>query len=231
MHLAETYKLPSIKIIVYLKKFMHAYILKTEHTHLTDMTYDMTLLPFTRSDNLKYQLLSTNHFNVPIPVKFLGNFNIVKSETDYPVVDDNLVVMSNRMISILSSIKALNVKLISAIVLDDTYIVDNRFDDDGNLKPDIPMIEDFSLIQIMDVLKVFDFEKSDFTPLKSNPDFPGVVKKMVLREPSGGFPPIFRLFEQPTTVIVSEKAKEELIKHSIKGCIFEPVSVTPYKSI
>jgi hypothetical protein len=152
-------------------------------------------------------------------------------ETDYPVVDDDLVVMSNRMISILSSTKGLNVKLFSTILLDDTYIVDNRFDDDGNLKPEIPVITDFSLIQIMDILKVFDFEMSDFRPLKSNPDFPGIVKKMVLREPRGGFPPIFRLFEKPTTVVISEVVKEELTKHGIKGCVFETVAVTPYNSI
>lgn len=205
---------------------MNAYILKRAHKHLTDMSYDIALLPFTGSDGLKYQLLLTDHFSVPTPVKFLGNFNTVKLETDYPVVDDDLVVMSTRMVNALSSIRGLNVKLISAILLDDTYIVNNRFDDDGNLTPGIPVIGDFSLIQIMDILKVFDFEKSDFRPLKSNPDLPGVVKKLVLREPPGGFPPIFRLFEKPTTVVISAEAKEALVKHGIKGCIFEPVAVT-----
>jgi hypothetical protein len=205
---------------------MEVYILKREYSHLIDMSYDIALLPFVGSENLKYQLLSQNEFQVPQPVKFLANFNVIPSNTDYPVADHDLEVMSNKMIATLKHVGPVKLGEFSTVFIDDTYIVDDRYDSKGNLKAEVPVVTGFSIVQILDILKAFDFENSDYKPLKSNPNFPGVIKKMVLKEPVERFPPLFRIFEQPSSVFVSQEARTALEANRIKGCVFQPVAVT-----
>lgn len=59
--------------------------------------------------------------------------------------------------------------------------------------------------------------------------FPTLVSKYVFKEPKDGFPPLFRVFEKPSSIFISEEAKKVLEANNIKGCIFEEVEVTSYE--
>ena len=205
---------------------MRVYLLQKEHEHLFDMAYDIALLPYPGSENLKYQLLSTDKINIERRIDFLANFNVVKSNTDYPVVEDDIEVFSKKMLNTIERVGELNVRKFPITLIDDTYIVDNRFDADGQIRQDVPTISYFYIIQILTFLKVFDYDNSEYKVLRSNPNMPGIIKKLVLKEPQGGFPPLFRIFEKPSSVFVSQKAKEALEANNIKGCVFEEVEVS-----
>ena len=71
----------------------------------------------------------------------------------------------------------------------------------------------------------FDYENSDFKPLRSNPNMPGVIKRLILRRPNNGFPPIFKIIEKSSDLFLSEEAKDSLLENDIKGCVFTPIDV------
>jgi len=207
---------------------MKAYILKRDYEHLCDMSYDISLIPFSNSEDLKYQLLSNEKLTLTKPVEFLANFNVVKNESDYPIVDYDIEVMSDEMVNVLKKVGQFSHILYPTLIVDDTFLK-NKYDSEGNLLPDVPLLKNFNIVQLLDILQVFDFEKSEFKPLRSNPKFPGIVKKMVIKEPVKGLPPIFRMLEKPASVFLSEAAKQALEANNIKGCVFEEVEVTPYE--
>jgi len=70
----------------------------------------------------------------------------------------------------------------------------------------------------------FDYESSDFTTPKFYDEDTdrmrkkvSVIKKMVLREPNGGFPPFFRLLADPKIPLVSEVAHDAIVKAGLEG--------------
>jgi hypothetical protein len=80
----------------------------------------------------------------------------------------------------------------------------------------------FSLVRIPVHLDVFDWENSVY---KLDPDLPGrvelsTVKKIVLKEPEEGFPPLFKLSAMPYALLVSAEAKTALENAGIRGTRF-----------
>jgi hypothetical protein len=205
---------------------MKTFLLKHDSDHLIDMTHDVSLIPFDNSDSIKYELLSDKKVEIKQnPLYFMANFNILNLSWDYPIIDWNVEIMSNRMIDVLKSVGVFNYEVFETEMIDDTFFED-KFDSSGHLLSNVPSLNNYRLIQLLDFLKIFDFEKSIYKPLRSNPEFPGIVKKLVLKEPKNGFPPIFRVLEKPASVFVSSIAKEALEAAHIKGCVFEPVETS-----
>jgi hypothetical protein len=203
---------------------MKVYILKKDSSHLLDISFDVSLIPFQGSEDMKDQLLTVKKVDRPGPIQMVANFSAL-SELDFPIVNSSIEVMSKKMTDVLESVGEIKWNLLPAILLDDTFL-ENPLDKNGNPLPEVKVLNGFYVVQLLERPKVFDFDRSDYKVLESNPDYPGIIKKMVLRQPEGGFPPIFRMVEKRSLIFVSQPAKEALEKNNIKGCLFQEVEVS-----
>jgi len=201
------------------------YKLLHEYEHLIDMDFDASSEPFIGIDTIGYDMMNTESFNMPKEIYLRANFNVIPNNTDYPITDLTFPIISKKMIDILLSVKKINIKYFQTIMIDDTFL-DDYLDENGKLNQNIPLNTSFFAIQFLQVEDVFDYSTSIFKPMRSNPELPGIIKKMVLKEPENGFPPLFKIKESLPNIFVSQEAKEALEEQNIKGCIFEEVEVS-----
>ena len=189
------------------------------------MDFDASSEPFIGIDTIGYDMMNTESFNMPKEIYLRANFNVIPNNTDYPITDLTFPIISKKMIDILLSVKKINIKYFQTIMIDDTFL-DDYLDENGKLNQNIPLNTSFFAIQFLQVEDVFDYSTSIFKPMRSNPELPGIIKKMVLKEPENGFPPLFKIKESLPNIFVSQEAKEALEEQNIKGCIFEEVEVS-----
>src|SRR3989339_263666 len=203
---------------------MKAYLLNWEWDHLIDMTDDATLISYSDSENLRFVLTGISKDPLPNILYLQANFNVISKKTDFPIIDVGFPVLSKRMISILLKIKNFSHRVIETVMIDDTYF-GQLFDEKGLLLSNVPINKEYSALQILEYTNAFDYENSDFKPLRSNPNMPGVIKRLILRRPNNGFPPIFKIIEKSSDLFLSEEPKDSLLENDIKGCVFTPIDV------
>ncbi len=197
------------------------YTLNHDYEHSGDPERDAFHISFNGDDMISSFLLNPKYEELPDVIYFQANFNLIP-EYDYPLTDLNIPVFSRRMMDIILGIGGCKFKEVSVVMIDDTYFKD-KFNSKGELLPEVPVEKEYLTFQLQERLEVFDYERSVYKMLKSQPDKPGIIKKMVLKEPSIGFPPLFRIKEKASVLFVSKEAKEALEAENIKGCVFEPV--------
>jgi hypothetical protein len=111
-----------------------------------------------------------------------------------------------------------------------TRIYDYGFQDQGennyeNLAtlPAGEFNEDYVGLQLLEYVDGINYEQTEFRPSVNPAIMPPQITNLVLKEPVGGFPPIFRLARHRTTYLfVSPAAKEALEEAGIKGLDFFP---------
>jgi hypothetical protein len=205
---------------------MKAFKLDWEYEHLLDMEEDASYIQTSDDDeNLRFYINGIEPKETPSIIYFQANFNVISDESDYPIVDLGIPVVSKKMLKVLTDLKNFEFKEISTCMIDDTFS-GKIFNEKKELLDNVPTNRKFITLQILSYTSCFDYDNSVFRPLRSNPDLPGIIKKMVLKEPDKGFPPIFRIKESSSKLFVSEEAKEALERADIKGCIFEEVEVS-----
>jgi len=203
---------------------MSVYILENDFSHLCDMSYDIALLPFEGAKSLRHKIRHAEKVDLPKELLFLANFNVVKSNSDYPIVNDYMPVMSNKMIEVLKGVGDFQCRIYPAVLIDDTFHEEKFIN--GKLKSGVPVLRDFALVQMLYEISGFDYDKSIYEPMNEWEKFPTIVSKIVIKEPNSGFPTIFRLIEKPSEVFVSQKAKDALENAGIKGCVFKLVETS-----
>lgn len=72
----------------------------------------------------------------------------------------------------------------------------------------------------------FDFDASEYTPIPDRPDRVRFIRKLVLREPAGGFPPLFKIKQKASPLFITEKTRAALESNGIVGCVFSEVAVS-----
>jgi hypothetical protein len=72
-------------------------------------------------------------------------------------------------------------------------------------------------------LDVFDWENSEYTVLEGVPGRVDYAKKVVLKEPKEGFPPLFRLAAYESRLFVSHAGKTAIAAAGITGATFIPL--------
>jgi hypothetical protein len=80
--------------------------------------------------------------------------------------------------------------------------------------------DDMYIFQPLEILAdVFDWENSIYQQYDYDKELnvPSSIREFVLKEPTDGFPPVFRLKEDPVTLFISAEAREALKKAGIKG--------------
>ena len=127
--------------------------------------------------------------------------------TDYPYIKENWPIMSRKMLDILLAVGDFPHQVIPVVMR-------NVFDD-----PPIEEFHNFVAVQLLEHLDAFDWDKSVYTLKKgrSGITYASSVKKLVLREPEGGFPPLFRIDQVETRLFVSRNAKIALEAANIQG--------------
>lgn len=195
------------------------FLLTQDFSHVGDAEKDAFHVPFDGSEGIGSDMLGISQVDLPSPVFFQAGFDTIP-RIDFPVTDLNVLVFSKRMLNTLLDVGPLNYHATPAVMFDYTYLGE-RFKSPGQLKDDVPANYDYSIIQLLEFTEAFDYDKSEYEEDDVFPDEVGIIKKLVLKEPDGGFPPIFKMKECMRYTFVTGKAKEALIKNGIQGCVFE----------
>jgi hypothetical protein len=140
------------------------------------------------------------------PIVLRGHDAII-STTDYPYTMPTLPIMSQQMLETLLRVgdfpyQILPVEIVS---FEDVNVVYRQF----------------VAVQLLEHLDVFDWVNSVYELDEHFPGELGDIEKLVLREPSEGFPPIFRVKKKETLLYVSAKARAALEQAEIKGVAFK----------
>ena len=185
------------------------------------MERDAFHISFKNSDKSSILFLNPRYKdNLPTRVMFRANFNVIPS-IDYPLTDLNIPIFSDKMISLLNQVGEFEAIFTEVIMVDDTY-QGEVCDIKGNIKTDINTVSDYKAVTIVNREDCFDFENSIFKPSELNPNIPGFIEKLVLKK-SDNLPPIFRIKELPSKLLVTEQVKLLIESNNLKGCIFEEV--------
>ncbi|GLR20212.1 hypothetical protein [Portibacter lacus] len=202
------------------------YRLEWDYDHSGDSERDAFHYPFDGCKSLESDLLTGKPVMVEGEIIFQANFNVI-DQIDFPLTDMRILIMSKSMLESIEGISSFKYHTIPVKMIDDTYL-GSRFDSNGILKDDVPIIDKFRIVQILEFSELIDDEASHFKESKAIPGFKR-YSKIVVQEPKEGFPSIFKLKNNTSKTYVPEETKLTLEAAEIKGCIFEDVEVLPYK--
>jgi hypothetical protein len=197
--------------------------------------YDaITHKPSRPRDLLWDGMTETTPYPGPEPINLVGFLDRLPHQTDFLNADDFEPIISKRMLYVLRSIGDFPYKAISTRIYDyrfqnqgeDSY---GRYDYEGPvIAPRGEFNEDYVGLQLLEHVDGIDYEHSEFD-LNPDPEnllpnlvLPPDIINLVLKEPIGGFPPVFRLNRAGENVFlfVSPAAKAALEEAGIKGLGF-----------
>lgn len=193
--------------------------------HLIDTDFDAVCDIFEGIDTIGFYMIGIDKFEMPNKIYLRANLNTIPYKTDYPIVDLTFPIISNRMIQTLEKVRPFKKRLLTTFMIDDTYL-SSYLSSDNMIKDDVRFNSSYFGIQFTEYFDVFDYEMSIYKPLRSQPDLPGSIKKLILKEPRYGFPSIFKIKENLSLILVSEEGKNALETDRINGCKFEEVETS-----
>jgi hypothetical protein len=148
--------------------------------------------------------------HIPESAKYWWGVEEIIKEVDYPYCNQRWPIMSKRMLDVLLSVKKFPHQAI-AIDIEDHGLISGAT---GWERSGIHN-HDFVIVQLLEQLDIFDKENSVCDPDSY------YVKKMVLKEPETGFPPLFRVSGRETRLYVSAEARTALEEAGIKEVRFQ----------
>lgn len=173
-----------------------------------------------QSDNL----LHVVKVQMPAELVFIG-FDDLFEYTDYPYLQNIRLwpVISIKMLDVLLSLSSFSYQAVPVIFekVDSLLLTSEE-----KIKAPPFLNHEFIILQLLEYLNAFDRDKSVYT-IEYDENLAGEpvefinIDKLVLKEPLNGFPSIFRVKEDKTSLYVSAEAKEALEKTGIKGLDFE----------
>ena len=137
------------------------------------------------------------------PHRFEGKIEKRLSWLDYPRVNPLYPIVSKKMVNTLLSVGNFNHELKPLTIYD--------------WKSKDKTTDDFVFLHLLEWKDIIDRENSIYYPEI------GGIKKFALKEPRGGYPPLFLVKDAGLTWFVSDKAKETLEILEIKGVHFVPL--------
>jgi hypothetical protein len=195
-----------------------AYDLFWDTSHLGRSDDDAVLVPFPDSGYVM-GWVGAKPREVPNPVLFEANFKVTQ-HSDYLCNDVNWPLMSPRMLDVLRQVGDFPHRLIPVRLVNRRVRGPARYLPDGSLRPEV--VDDrFVAVQITEHIDVVDWERSVF---EKTPIGPGTVysfDKLVLVEPPGGLPPLFRVPSKVSLLLVSAAARWALEAAGIRGVEFK----------
>jgi hypothetical protein len=167
---------------------------------------------------IKHSFWEPNPLQVPDGIEFMCVWEFLQINdlsrtrvTDYPYNRQGWPIMSKRMLEALLSVQEFPHQVIPIVMLSD-----HADSDEEN--------HEFVAVQLLEHQDVFDWENSIY---ERDPEVPNCIEsssleKLVLRDPSGGFPPLFRIGTAPlqTKLYVSAEGRTALEAAGIRGVNF-----------
>ncbi len=193
-----------------------AYVLLHDPTHRKGKGDDAIVVPFEGKEYV-CGWKGTEERQVPKPVQVEADFKVTR-QSDYPCNDVNWPLMSPRMLEVLSNVGDFPHRLIPVRLVDRSTSGSRRYLPDGSLRPEV-VNDRFAALQLTEHIDMVDWDRSTFTRRRSNPK--GVwFDKLVLQEPPGGLPPLFRIAADASMLLVSAEARRALEGAGIVGITF-----------
>jgi hypothetical protein len=144
--------------------------------------------------------------------------------TDYPYIPEvrNWPIISRRMLDVLLSVGDFPHQVIPVVFKS----VDHpEYSDATRRAKTLIRNHDYIILHLLELSDVFDMERSEYNTERGVADPERIlltdVHNVVLKEPEGGFPPIFRVKEYSLRWYVSAKAKQALEDAGIQGLDFD----------
>jgi hypothetical protein len=198
-----------------------AYKLRHNATHIADTSreYDAYVVQWPGFLDYGLKFKDVTNFEYPSHnVEFHG-YESSLSDTDYPYNDIRWPIMSKRMLSTL-----LEVKDFPHCTWDVPFV---GFPDNApvmmleqGLSGGIRHDNEFVAVQLLEHLDIFDWENSVYEMDSMFPDEVDRIRKLILKVPEEGLPPIFRLKVDPILLYVSPEGRAALEAANIKGVRF-----------
>ncbi len=194
-----------------------AYRLFWDTRHLKGTDDDATLVPFDGAENI-CGWIRTERLQVPEPVVFEANFKVTQ-HSDYPCNDVNWPLMSPRMLEVLRGVGDFPHRLIPVRLVNRRARGPARHLPDGSLRSEV--VDDrFAAVQLTEHIDVVDWEVSVFEKSKLGAAVLYDFDKIMVREPIGGFPPLFRIPSQASLLLISSEARRAIEDAGIHGVKF-----------
>jgi hypothetical protein len=167
----------------------------------------------------QWALIKTLPYDGPEPINFLGWLKRLP-KTDYPRNIPGFSLMSKRMLEVLYSVGYFPCRAIETRIFsyDLEYEIEEYLDQQ-NLALDL-CNKEYVAVQLLEHSELIDREHSIIETDPEFPDSPPQIEKLVLKEPPNGFPPVFRVADNPSWLYVSAAAKEALDQANIKGLYY-----------
>jgi hypothetical protein len=146
------------------------------------------------------------------------------SPTDYPYIPEvsNWPIISRRMLDVLLSVGDFPHQVIPVLF---RSIDRPEYSEEEWLVKSLVRNHDYIILHLLELSDVFDMERSEYNTERGVADPERIlltdVQNVVLKEPEGGFPPIFRVKEYSLRWYVSAKAKQALEDAGIQGLDFD----------
>ncbi|WP_028973390.1 hypothetical protein [Spirochaeta cellobiosiphila] len=197
------------------------YELRWNADHLVDIEYDIFHMPFENDILTNVYLFGGKRFSLPDKFLFSGDFDSV-GEFDYITNDLRIPILSKRMIDILNSLGDFEHELIPCEIFDFSIPHEKVFEDRSKwlFKPSIELNKDYYALRPLCDFVEMDYEKSEYETLSRNPKKMAAITKLVLKEVEGGLPPLFRIKEKSSSILVTESVKVELEAAGLRGLLF-----------
>jgi hypothetical protein len=197
-----------------------AYELKHDAVHIenTSREYDAYIVEWPEYRKYSTKFMDPDDFDFPDHgVEFHG-YESSLSDTDYPYANVSWPIMSKRMLNTLLSIREFPHR-----TWDVPFV---GFPDNApegllreGLRDGVRHDDKFVAIQLLEQLDIFDWENSVYEMDSMFPEEVDRIRKLVLKVPEEGLPPIFRLKVYPI-LYVSPEGRAALESADVKGVRF-----------
>jgi hypothetical protein len=160
-------------------------------------------------------LLRVIPYQVPEPINWLSFLDRLH-QVDFLRSDLSWTIMSKRMLYVLRSVGDFPHKAIPMRIFD--YSLKDKVDNylRKEYYPSEVCNQDYVVLQLLEATDAIDTELSEYG--EPGLILPPKITRLILREPAGGFPPIFRLAKKLSVYIyVSPQAKQALEDAGIRG--------------
>jgi hypothetical protein len=198
-----------------------AYELHPDAIHIADTTreYDAYIVEWPEYREYTLNFKNINNFDYPSHDVEFNGYESSLSDTDYPYNDVNWPIMSKRMLNTLLSVKEFPHQ-----TWDVPFV---GFPDNApelmlreGLRGGVRHDNEFVAVQLLAHEDIFDWENSTYKTYTAMPDRIMSIRKLVLKVPEEGLPPIFRLKVSPVQLYVSPEGRAALEAANIKGIRF-----------
>jgi hypothetical protein len=187
--------------------------------HLTgDLEYDVWLKNSSEWQDISDVLDNRRNLVLPEPIEYESIEKILVN-TDYPYNSNRFPIMSKQMLDVLCSVGNFSYQAIPAVMIDTEVKYNEEIKKHAKSGA---RNSNFSLVRIPEYINVFDWENSIY---ELNPKLPGRIKtltgkRIVLKEPKEGFPPLFRVSAMPYALLISAETRTALETAGIRGVEF-----------